>query len=253
MNLFYSKNKELRSGWKILRVFVFVIILMILFALLSSLLKINVIGEYAVHSAILAGTLLELWLDRKPLNCIGLNVKDKGLWKDFLAGIVWGSLSIGLVAAGMVVITREINVDQIGHGIENIDWASLLLFWLVVAVAEEVLFRGYILFVLKDRVDIKTALVISAAMFSAIHFINPEYYWFAFIYAFLFGVMLGGVVIKRGNLGGVIGFHYTWNLLQERGLLNMPDRGGEVIFTIVFLINLALIYWLLPRRLTSIV
>jgi hypothetical protein len=114
MNLFYSDNKELRSGWKILRVFVLVIVLTILFALLSSFLKVDVIGEYAVHSAMIAGILLELWLDRRSLGYIGLNFKDKGLWKDFLIGIVWGSLSIGFVAAGMIVIAREIPVGQIG-------------------------------------------------------------------------------------------------------------------------------------------
>jgi membrane protease YdiL (CAAX protease family) len=60
--------------------------------------------------------------------------------------------------------------------------------------------------------------------------------------------MFGLIVIKRGNLGCVIGFHFLWNLLQEKGWLNMPDRGGEAVFMIVLLINLGLVYWFLPGR-----
>lgn len=246
--MFYSDNRELRPGWKILRVSVFVIIFTVLFALLSSLLNVNVIGEYAIHLAMIIGIWLELWLSRKPLSYIGLSIKDKGLWKDFLVGIVWGSSSIGLVAGGMIIITREIDVGQIGFGIKIAHLASLLFFWLIVSVAEESLFRGYILSVFEGHVDVKARLVISASIFAAIHLINPDYYWFAFVYAFLIGMMLGGVFIKRGNLGCVIGFHYSWNLLQEKGLLSMPDRGGEAVFAIVLLVNLSLVYWLLPRR-----
>lgn len=248
MSLFYSSNKELRSGWKILRVFVFVIILMIVFALLASLLKVKAIGEYAFHLAIIISLLLELWLERKPLSFIGVCWPDKGFWMDLLLGIVWGSLSIGLVAGGMVFITKEMSLDQIGHATTSVDVGALLFFWLIVAIAEEGLFRGYILSVLRHRVSIGVGLIISASLFTAIHLINPDYYWFAFVYAFLISIVLGGMVIKRGNLGCVIGFHYAWNLLQDKGLLNVPDRGGEPIYGVVLLVTLVLVYWLLPRR-----
>ncbi len=253
MNLFYSETKELRSGWKILRVFVFVAILTILFALLSSFLKMDVIGEYAFHSAIIVSILLELRLERKPLSFIGISIGGKGMWKDFLGGIVWGGLSILLVTVGMMAVTREINAGQIGHGIESINWVFLFSFWLIVALGEESLFRGYILSALKGHVNVTAGLIISAVIFSAIHIINPDYYWFAFLYAFLIGVMFGGVVIKRGNLGCARGFHYAWNLLQDKGLLNLPERGGEVVYAVVLLINIGLVYWLFPRRLASVV
>lgn len=252
MKLLFSGNKELRSGWKIVRVFVFAIILTVVFALLASLLKIDAIGEYAVHLAIITSLLLVLWLERKPLSFIGIRLPDKGFWVDLLLGIVWGSLSIGLVVAGMVFITREMNLGQIGHTTTSVSWGSLLFYWLVVALAEEGLFRGYILSVLTHRVSTWVALIISASLFTAIHLINPDYYWFAFVYAFLIGIVLGGIVIKRGSLGGVIGFHYAWNLLQEKGLLNVPDRGGEVVYMVVLLAILALVYWVLPRRVTRV-
>lgn len=242
MNIFYSGHKELRSGWKILRLFVFVIVLSALFALAGSLLRIVAIGDYAVHLAMIAGVLVELWLNRKPLSYIGLDLKDTGLWKDFGAGLVWGSLSIGLVAGGMAFITKEIIADQLGQGAGIAGLFPLLFFWLIVAVAEESLFRGYVLSALTGRVNTKVALVISAGLFTAIHLINPNYYWFAFVYAFLLAMMFGGIVLRRGNLGAAIGFHFMWNLLQDKGWLNMPERGGEIIFAVVLLINLVLVY-----------
>jgi hypothetical protein len=251
MNLFYSGNKELRSGWKILRVFVFVIILVVVFALLASLLNIEALGEYAFHLAIITSLLVELWLERKPISFIGLRFPDKRFWIDLLLGIVWGSLSIGLIVAGMVFITREMSLAQIGHAATSVGLGNLFFYWLIVAIAEEGLFRGHILSILRHRVSPWAGLTISASIFAAMHLINPDYYWFAFIYAFLIGIALGGIVIKRGDLGCVIGFHYAWNLLQEKGLLNTPDRGGEVIYMVVLLAILALVYWVLPSRVTN--
>lgn len=248
MNVFYSDKKELRSGWKIVRVFVLVIILAVFLGVLLSLLKVDPHGKYAIPLAIIGGVLLELWLSRKPLSYVGLNFNDQGLWKDFFVGMAWGGLSILLVAGGMLFITREINVNQLGRGIEIANLASVLFVWLLVAVSEEILFRGYILSAFQGHAGIKVGLVISAGIFSVIHLVNPDYYWFAFLFAFMAGLMFGGIAIKRGNLGCVIGFHFLWNLLQEEGWLNMPDRGGEVVFTIVLLINLGLVYWLLPYR-----
>ena len=78
MSLFYSDHKELRSGWKILRVFVFAIVLTVLFALLSALLEVDVTGKYALHGAIIISIGLELWLEQKSLSFVGINVRDDG-------------------------------------------------------------------------------------------------------------------------------------------------------------------------------
>lgn len=248
MNLFYSEHKELRSGWKILRLFVMVTILTLLLAVLSGPFDLPALQKYAPHVALIVGTLLELGLRRKPLRYIGWNFGDREFWKDLVVGMAWGLLSMVLVGAGMLVVTKEISPGQIGRGFTQIDWPSLLFFWLIVAIGEETSLRGYVLSTLKEGVGDRWALVLSAAIFSAIHLLNPEYYWFAFLYAFLVGIIFGGIVLKRGNLGGVIGFHFLWNLLQDEGLLNMSARGGELVYTIVLLLNLFLVYRLLPPR-----
>jgi membrane protease YdiL (CAAX protease family) len=247
MNIFISDRKELRSGWKILRLIVFIFLFLILFVLAASALNSDALGEYAFHLAVIGAVLLELRITRKPLAFIGLNLEERVFWKDLLLGLAWGGLSIGLAALGMIFITREIHSGEIGQGLSVLSILGMLVFWLVVSVAEENLFRGYILSILKNPVGVRTAMVISAVLFTALHLLNPEFYWFAFLYAFLIGLMFGEVVIRRGNLGCVIGFHFIWNFLQEKGLLSFPIHGGEAVFTIILLINLALIIWRMPR------
>ncbi len=252
MNVLFTNQKELRSGWKIVRVIVLTFIYAILFALLATALNIEAGGEYAFNLAILAAVGSELLISRKSPAFIGLNLRDDAFWKDLLLGLVWGGLSIGLVAAGMVFLTGEIDPGEIGRGLSFLSLLGMLVYWLLVALTEETLFRGYILLILKNPLGVRTAMVVSAVVFSALHFLNPDYYLFAFLYAFLIGLLFGEVVIRRGNLGWVIGFHFVFNLMQDKELLNFPIQGGEAVFTVVLLINLALILWRMPRRATAL-
>jgi membrane protease YdiL (CAAX protease family) len=248
MKLFYSRNNELRSGWKVVRVIVLVIVLAAVFVILAALLKIEALGDYAVHLAMIIGVLSELRLEHRPLSFIGIRLRDKVFWTDSLSGFAWGCLFIGAAVAGMVLITKEMTLDQFGKGFHVPRLAYSLIFWLVVAIGEEILFRGYILSILRPRMKLWAALIISACIFSSIHIINPDFYWFAYVYAILIGVAFGGIVVKRENLGGAIGFHYAWNLLQDQGILNTPARGGEGIYTVVLLVIAVIIFWVLPGR-----
>jgi membrane protease YdiL (CAAX protease family) len=248
MNLFVTEQKELRSGWKIVRVLFFAFLFAILFALLASALNITSGGAFAFNIAILAAVGLELLISRQPSAVIGPNLKQAAFWKDLLAGLIWGGVSIGLVAAGMVFLTEEIIPGEIGRGLTLLSFAGILGYWLLVAVTEESLFRGYLLAVLKGPVGVRTAMIVSAVLFTVLHFLNPDYYPVAFLYAFLIGLLFGEVVIRRGNLGWVIGFHFVFNLMQNEGLLGFPVQGGEALFTIILLLNLALVLWKMPRR-----
>ncbi len=246
MKLFYSDNNELLVGWKALRVFVIGIALVVLFAILAALLHFKPLEDYAVHLAMILSVLLCLQWERKPLSYIGFSLRDKAFWTDSLFGFAWGCLFIGLVAVGMTLITGELQTSQLGAGFTVSGLAYSLVFWFVVALGEETLFRGYIFSILRQRMNLWVALIISACLFSAIHFINPGYYWFAYVYALLIGIAFGGILIKRGNLGGAIGFHYAWNLLQDRGILNMPERGGEAIYAVILLVMAVFVFWALP-------
>ncbi|MBP7678478.1 MAG: CPBP family intramembrane metalloprotease [Thermoanaerobaculia bacterium] len=250
MNLIYSEKRELRSGWKALRLCVAIVAFAIAWTACASALKLEALRHSAVHLAIVSGVAVELWLGKRGADSIGLSLRRSRLWKDALLGLAWGGASICLVAVGMVVITHEMSAAQLGQGIAVHRLPALISFWLLVAVAEEGLFRGYLLTLFGGSLGNRVAVLLSAGLFAVIHVINPEFYWFAFVYAFLLGMLLAEIVLKRGDLGCVIGFHFAWNLLQDEGLLNLPARGGEGAYMAVLLISLAVTRWKLPRRAT---
>lgn len=251
MRLFKLKNNELRLGWKILRVYIVVAALVLSFAALASLIQFKPLEDYAVHLAMIIGTLLGLIWEHKQLSYIGIRLREKAFWADSLFGFFWGCLSIVLVVAGMALISGEMHMSQLVEGFSVPGLVYSLIFWFAVAVGEELLFRGYTFSILRQRMNMWIALVISACIFSAIHIINSDYYWFAYVYAILIGVIFGGILIKRGNLGCAIGFHYAWNLLQDKGVLNVPARGGEAIFSVVLIIMAIIVFLVLPRRSTE--
>ncbi|MHC1782443.1 MAG: lysostaphin resistance A-like protein [Anaerolineaceae bacterium] len=173
-------------------------------------------GDNAVHVAMIGGAMSGLRLEHRSLSFIGIRLREKRFWTDLLFGFIWGCLFIGAVVVGMVFITKEMSVSQLGEGFNVPGLAYSLVFWLVVAIGEEGLFRGYLFSILRSRMSLWAALIISACNFCSIHIINPDYYWFAYVYAILIGLAFGGIVVKRGNLGGAIGFHFAWNLLQDK-------------------------------------
>ena len=247
MNILKTNENELRIGWKILRVVLIVIVLAVAFALVSSLLSLQLLGDYAIHLSIILGVLIALRLEHRSINTIGLQLREKSLWMDSLLGFVAGALAISLVALGMVFITREINPDQFGINMSLPGLAGILAYWLVVGIAEEMLFRGYILTLLREKLRLWPAILISAALFAVIHILNPDYYFYAFLYALLIGILFCGIVYKRGNLGGVIGFHFAWNLLQDGSFYNFPAQGGELMFTLILIVMGIMVLWVLPR------
>jgi len=97
-----------------------------------------------------------------------------------------------------------------------------LLVLAVVAVAapliEEIIFRGMLLSILRRSLSRWPAILISAAIFSAIHLLDPNA--IAVIPGlFLLGIALGWVALRRGNLSLAIAMHSGINLLAAVTLL----------------------------------
>jgi membrane protease YdiL (CAAX protease family) len=84
----------------------------------------------------------------------------------------------------------------------------------MVAVAEEMVFRGYILHNLMQSVNRYAALLITSALFALAHATNPNFNWLAFVNIFLAGLILGINYIYTQNLWYALLFHFAWNFLQ---------------------------------------
>jgi len=90
---------------------------------------------------------------------------------------------------------------------------SIFLF-IIVAVMEELLMRGYILKNLMISYNKYVALIVSSVLFSLMHGFNPNIDLFALTNIFLAGILLGISYIHTKNLWFPIALHLSWNLFQ---------------------------------------
>ena len=88
-------------------------------------------------------------------------------------------------------------------------------FFLLVAVCEEVVFRGVLFRMIYDRWNTAVALLVSALVFGAAHFTNPgATWWSSLAIAIEAGLLLGAAYKFSGNLWLPIGIHWMWNYVQ---------------------------------------
>lgn len=162
----------------------------------------------------LLGTLLVIWLfmkylDKEHFMKVGFDTKNR--LNEFLVGIVIGAF---IMTAGYLLLQflGEINFERVIFDFKEII-ISIFLF-IIVAVMEELLMRGYILKNLMISYNKYVALIVSSVLFSLMHGFNPNIDLFALTNIFLAGILLGISYIHTKNLWFPIALHLSWNLFQ---------------------------------------
>tara|TARA_B100001142_G_scaffold234044_1_gene232408 strand:+ start:172 stop:1041 length:870 start_codon:yes stop_codon:yes gene_type:complete len=176
------------------------------------------------------------FIDRKPLESIGLRIK--GYEKDLKMGLALGA---GLIAIGFLIlfILGYLSVDGFSFPV-----GTLILYFLlfvVVSFHEEIMMRGYVLNNLMQSMNRYAALSISSVIFMSIHLLNPNVNFLSVVNLFLAGIVLGIYYIHKPNLWLPIGMHLTWNFFQgpifgfevsgieTKSIINQSVRGNEII------------------------
>lgn len=153
-----------------------------------------------------------------PLSLLGMSLKGRG--KDLLAGL---GVAVFLYAVGFGTSLLMGIV-----GIASVQWVprdllGTLLFFLLVAVTEEVMLRGFVLGrMLSAGMNRFVALFLSSALFSAMHLFNPNFALLPFVNILLAGCLLGASFLYTRNLCFPVVLHWFWNWLQG------PVLGYEV-------------------------
>lgn len=162
----------------------------------------------------LLGTFLVIWffmkyLDKERFMKVGFDTKNR--LNEFLVGIVIG---VFIMTAGYLILLYlgEINFERVIFDFKEII-ISIFLF-IIVAVMEELLMRGYILKNLMISFNKYVALIVSSVLFSLMHGFNPNIDLFSLTNIFLAGILLGISYIHTKNLWFPIALHLSWNLFQ---------------------------------------
>lgn len=166
----------------------------------------------------LSAAVLVLRWRRLPLSLLGLSLK--GRWKDLLAGLGVAVL-LYVVGFGLSLLTGTVEIG----GVQLVPSALLgtLLLFLLVAVTEEVMLRGFVLGrMLAGGMNRFVALFLSSALFSAMHLFNPNFALLPFVNILLAGCLLGASFLYTRNLCFPIALHWFWNWMQG------PVLGYEV-------------------------
>jgi len=183
-------------------------------------------------------------LDRRSLIGLGFRL-DRGWIPDLLLGLVLGGVQMGLIfgiesASGWLSVGL-LNGAALARGLgEGLIAAGLFV---LVAVGEELMFRGYLQVNLREGLGLSPAIVLTSLIFGLFHALNPNFRWMALINLVLAGLSYSYGRAVTGNLWLPIAYHFSWNFHQGAvfalpvsgmrygGLLAVADQGAVPLLT----------------------
>jgi len=138
------------------------------------------------------------------------------------------SWAIGLLTLSFALVWSFGGVHIIGS--EKLGMASIgyLSFFFLVAIVEEVVFRGYLLQMITDHFNYKIGIAISGIGFAIIHLENDYFTWIAFCNLALGGILMSLLYLKYRSLYAPIAFHWAWNYFQGN-ILGFDVSGNSVL------------------------
>jgi membrane protease YdiL (CAAX protease family) len=246
MNLkqvFINSAGRLRTGWRLL---IFVLIFIILSMLLGA--AANKAAQLVIHlvpsrgvahyvenlivrlvlllASLGAGYICVRWLEGLPWRALGLSPHPRWL-RDFLIGSLLGIASLALAtfiatAGGGLsfTISGRGALLQVGHTLI----LSAALF-IIAALAEEALFRGYPLQTLTRANLAWLAVLLTSVPFATVHLKNPNVAaGFTFVNTALAGVWLAVAYLRTRSLWFPLGVHWAWNWALG-SLFGLPVSG----------------------------
>lgn len=216
----------IRQGW--LRAFIFLVVWILIQAgingMLYSLLKpfaqntiqqtdpalnLLIISLINLATSIPAVLIFRKLIDRKSILSLGFEWKgnENHAWSGFFTALF-------ILSAGALLLLSTGNLSFIALDFAPEDLMLYTLVMLLVAVAEEMVIRGYILNNLLDSFSKWVALLISAALFALFHLLNPDFNWLGMLGIFIGGLLLGLNYVYTKNLWFGIFLHFAWNFFQ---------------------------------------
>jgi len=226
---FWFVSGELRAVWKLSSFVAFYFISLVLFAFplhwLHAGVSIEWPGRIGMLTATLAATAFGvLIIDRKKFGSVGFSFHSQWLKHICLGFAIASGMMTFIVLAMLFSGIVEIQWGQVTFNHAWMVVAEGLLFFLVIAVTEETLMRGYPFQTLIRGTNQVIALICTSLVFSLMHFGNPNMTLLSILNIFLAGLWLGKGYLVSCDLWFPIGLHTGWNFLQG-SIFGFPVSG----------------------------
>jgi hypothetical protein len=259
-----SLKPRIPYGW--LRTIIFLLVYLGLI-ILEGFLRLDFYSSYTLVfiTSVALVAVFSRYIDNISLSQIGLSWK--GYEKHAAAGF---SMAIAILGAGTCFLVAIDQLNWMEVQFNGRSFAMSLVLMVLVAISEELVFRGYVLRNLQQSTTPLAALFISAALFAIFHSANPGSNWLALVNVFIAGILLGINYCFTKNLWFGIALHFAWNFFQgpvlgyEVSGLDIPSiltqsigkntllTGGSfgfegslvnTILCLLAIVILALVYW----------
>ncbi len=159
--------------------------------------------------SVLLVILFRKFIDRQSVSSLGFQ------YQDHIPDAVVGSLlPVIILGSVSLVLYFNKNLEWTDINFDSGDFLNGLFLMIVIAVGEEMVFRGYILNNLMLSLNRWLSLTISAALFALMHSNNPAVDITAMMNLFIGGLLLGINYVFTRNLWFSILLHTLWNFLQ---------------------------------------
>jgi uncharacterized protein len=160
------------------------------------------------------GTWVVARRENRPLAAYGVPPRE-AFGARFWEGCVWGFTMLSLVLL-VIRLTRHFQIDSVelsGAAVFKyaIGWA---LAFYGVAISEEFIFRGYLLFIYTRRLHFWYAALILSCLFGVAHLGNPNENAFGILQVIVVGMIFCLTIRRTGTLWLAVGFHTTWDWAQ---------------------------------------
>jgi len=184
----------------------------------GKLLQIVIISLFLTSFLSIALTVIfRRYIDRRSVKSLGFQ------WQPFQPDAITGfCLGVALLGAGTLLLFGTNNLDWTDVHVKAGDLFTGLALMVLIALTEEMVFRGYILNNLMESMNKWAALSVSAVLFTLAHAGNPGITSVAVVNLLLAGGLLGINFIYTRNIWFAICFHFSWNFFQG------PVLGYEV-------------------------
>lgn len=216
-SLLKSTDGRLRAGWRILGF----IVLLILFSVGGQVIVRTTLGSLRRDSTLViviiaiaatgAVIIARRFIDKKSTLSLGLKI-DGGTLKDLLFGMLVSFFMAGLIFGVMAIagLIENIGINRIGM----FAFLLLLLPNILIGWWEEIVFRGYLLQNMSEGLGLRTAVLLSCALYGIVHAANPNAGPLSTAIIVLFGFLRIYGYLATKKLWLSIGMHIGWNFFQ---------------------------------------